>query len=123
MPRAHHTDAIAHLHGLSKLMRNDENAEPLLRKLPKRYHEIGDLLRHENRGGLVQDQNTCTPHQNFEDFDTLLFANRKLADLPIKVDRDVEAFGEFGNVSACGLEIQYSATRDVVAENQILQDG
>ena len=48
--------------------------------------EFLDLLRGQDRGGLIHDQDLCAAVEHLEDLDPLLLAHRELPDLGPRVD-------------------------------------
>ena len=65
LPLRQHGDPVGHLHDLVELVGDEEDALPLPGELLHGGHQLLDLLRGEDGGGLVKDQDLVVPGRAF----------------------------------------------------------
>ena len=72
---------------------------PSATRRSQRREQRSDLLGDEHRGRLVENEHATVPGQRLEDLDTLLLADRQVADTPLWIDRDPVARGGIRDTS------------------------
>jgi hypothetical protein len=77
---AHHAHAVADLHHLVELVRDEHDRVPLRGVAAQELEQAAGLLRRQDGGGLVHDQDAGVAEQGLEDLDLLLQADRQLVD-------------------------------------------
>ena len=75
---AKHRHAVAYRHNLVEFMGDDDNALAVLAHRTEHLEEFFGLLRSENCGGFVENENIRTAVKHLYDFDSLLFADRHI---------------------------------------------
>ena len=68
--------------------------------------QLLDLLRGEDRGRLVHDQDACPAVEQLQDLDPLLLADGELPDLRPRVDAHAELVGERGDLGLGTTDVQ-----------------
>ena len=95
----------------------------------QRGKQIRRFLRRQHRGWFIENQNSRVAIQCLENFDPLAFANRKFADLCIRIDGETELFRHLRKSLPCRPGIlppspeRLSAKSDVLQNAQILGQG
>ena len=67
-------------------MRDEDDGEALALELGQRGEQLLDLLRHEHRGGLVEDDRARSAEQDLDDLDALAVADADVLDEGVRVD-------------------------------------
>ena len=70
---------------------------PIGRELAQDGEDLPRLLRRQDRGRLVEDEDRRAPIQGLEDLDTLLPAHRQGADLRVRVHLEAELVAELAD--------------------------
>ena len=73
-------------------MGNENDREPLLFQVNELAEQLRGLLRGQNGGGLVQNQDLRAAHKRLKDFHLLLHAHRDIHDLGLGVHMQVILF-------------------------------
>ena len=68
-------------------MRDEQDGDALIAQGIQNVKKLVGFLRRQNTGRFVENQNTGTAKQRFEDFDTLLQANRQIFDQTVRINR------------------------------------
>ena len=82
--------------GLVELVGDEHDGQALALEAHQHAGQLGDALRGEHGGGLVQDQHLRAPPERLDDLDLLLLAERQRAGLGVRVELDAEHAGELG---------------------------
>ena len=77
---AHHGDRIGQVHDLAQLVGDDDDRLALVPQRPEDAEQVVGLLRGQDPGRLVQDQDVGAAIERLEDFDALLKADGQVAD-------------------------------------------
>ena len=103
------------------MWRDEEDGHALALELAQVGEQLVDLLGHEHRGGLVEDQDAGAAVEHLEDLDPLAVADAEVVDQRVGVD--VEAVG--GRAPRCvGARAEVDPTVPLlVAEDDVLEDG
>ena len=80
-PAAHDRDPVGDGHHLAELVADEHDAASVGGHRPERPEQLVDLLRGEDGGRLVHDQDPGAAVEELEDLDPLLLADRQLPDL------------------------------------------
>ena len=83
---AHDRDPVGDGHHLAELVADEHDAAAVGGHRPERPEQVVDLLRGEDGGRLVHDQDPGAAVEELEDLDPLLLADRQLPDLGGGVD-------------------------------------
>ena len=78
---AHDGDAVGDREHLVQLVADEDDAAPRRGHRPQRPEQLVDLLRRQDRGGLVHDQDAGTAIEHLQDLHPLLLADGQLPDL------------------------------------------
>ena len=92
---SHDHDPVRHLHDLPHFMRDKEYGIALRDKAADEFHQRIDLLRHQDGGRLVHDQDARVAVERFHDLYLLLHADRKVSDFCLCADSELVAVGQF----------------------------
>ena len=68
--------------------------------------EVLDLLRCQDGGWFVEDEDVCRPEQNLEDLHALLQANGQVLDQRVRVDLQPVFLIDLADLSASGIEVK-----------------
>ena len=85
--------------------------------------ELGDLLRGEGGGGLVEDQDVRAAVERLEDLHALLHADGDVLNFGVGVDGQPVALGDLHHIFARGGHVQLHALGGLGAEDNVLGDG
>ena len=119
---AHHRDPVGDGQHLAELVADEHHAPAVGGHRAERPEQFVDLLRGEDRGRLVHDQDPGPAVQQLEDLDPLLLADRELPDLRPGIDPQAELCGQPGDLSVRLAEVHAEA-RLVESEQDVLGDG
>ncbi len=86
-----HGDLVGDLEHLVQLVRDEDDGEAFALELAKVLEQLGDLLRHQHRGGLVEDEDLRAAVEHLEDLDALPVPDAEVLDQPVRLD--VQAVG------------------------------
>ena len=90
-PGAHHRDLIAQAHHLLELVGDQQNGGALLAQAIEHAKQMLGLLRRQDRGRLVQDQNPGAPVQRLENLQALAVADRQRGHALVQIDQQTGA--------------------------------
>ena len=79
---------------LVELVRDEDDRLALLLEPAEHLRQLGDALRGQHRGRLVEDQDARAAPERLDDLDLLLVAEREVGRLRVRVDLDAELVGE-----------------------------
>ena len=119
---AHHRDPVGDGQHLAELVADEHHAPAVGGHRAERPEQLVDLLRGEDGGRLVHDQDPGAAVEQLEDLDPLLLADRQLPDLRPRVDPQAELIGQPGDLSVRLAEVHAEA-RLVEPEQDVLGDG
>ena len=78
--------AVCNFHDLVQLVRNEENGLPFPCQIFHDLHQLGDLLRREDGGRLVKDQDLIVTVEHLENLRSLLHTDGDVLDLGVGID-------------------------------------
>ena len=99
-------------------MGDDQDGLPVLPHLPKDGKEALGLLRREYGSRLIENQNVRAAVEHLHDLDGLLFGDRELIDLLLRIQAEAVAIREFRELLLRGSQIVLAA---LFAEYDILR--
>ena len=107
-----------------QLVRDEDHGASVLGHGADRLEQCVCLLRCEDRGRLVQDEDARVAIERLHDLDALLFPERELPDARAGIDREPEALRELGDAPLDRALVEQKAAPDVavVAEHDVLRD-
>ena len=88
---AQDADAVGDLQDLVELVRDEDDAEALRRHAAQRLQQTARLLRREDGGRLVEDEDARAEVEQAQDLDPLLLADGELPDLGARIDAETVA--------------------------------
>ena len=91
---AQDADPVRDLHYLVELVRDEDDAEALPRHAAERLHQTPRLLRRENGGRLVQNEDPRAEIEQTQDLHSLLLADGELPDLCARIDAETVALAQ-----------------------------
>ena len=119
---AHDRDPVGDGHHLAELVADEHDAASVRDHRPERPEQVVDLLRGEDGGRLVHDQDPRAAIEQLEDLDPLLLADRQLPDLGAGVDPQAEPRGQLADLGLRSLRAKPEA-RLGQAEQDVLGHG
>ena len=120
---AQNAHAVGDLHDLVELMGDEENGLAFAGKLLHRGHQFLDLLRSQNCGRLVEDEDLIVAVEHLQNLNALLHANGDILDLGVKVDIQTVAFGDLLDLLARLFLLQKAALCRLRAEDDVVEHG
>ena len=103
-------------------MRDKEDGFAFFRKFPHRCHEFVDLLRGEDRRGLVEDQDIVVAVQHLEYLYPLLHADGDILHLGVQIHLETVFFGQGFHLCPGFLFLQEAQLRGLRAQDDVVQD-
>ena len=115
--------AVGHSHDLVQLMGDEEDALALCLEAAHDLHQLIDLLRGQNSRRLIENQNFIVAVKHFQDLDTLLHADRNIADKRIGIDLQAVFFTQRHDLFAGLVLLQEAVLCVLHAEDDVIQHG
>ena len=120
---ADHGDAVCDLAHLAQLVRDEHDRGAIVAELPHDLHKVVGLLRREDGGRLVKDEDLCVTREGLDDLDALLHANWQILDNCVGIHLEPEALSNLSHVCAGARKIEGTGKlRAFVAEHHVLGD-
>ena len=113
--------AVGHGHDLVELVRDEEDALPLLGEILHDLHQLVDLLRSEHGGRLVEDEDLIVAIEHLENLDALLHADGDVLHLRVQIHLQPVALGQLLHLFARFLLLQEAQLCRFRAEDDIVQ--
>ena len=104
-------------------MRDEDDGEPLALQLGERAEELLDLLRHEHRCRLVEDDRASTAEEHLDDLDALTIAHADVLDHGIGVHRESVVLTDLLDPLAGLGHPQHTAASGLVSQDDVLENG
>jgi hypothetical protein len=114
-------DAVGDGQDLAQLVADEDDREAGVAKPAEGRKESFDLLRHEHRGRLVEDQHAAVAVQRLEDLGTLLLPERQPIYTRLRVECDPEAL--CGRADLAARRRQVDTERAGPSEDYVLGDA
>ena len=115
-----HGDAVGDAEHLVELVRDEQDRQALLLELAQVVEELVDLLRHQHRRGLVEDEGLGTAVEHLEDLDPLAVAHAEVLDELVGVDVEAVVVGDAVDL---GAGLVADAVQLLGAQDDVLEDG
>ena len=113
--------AVCHCHDLVELVGDEEDGFALLLEPAHDLHQLIDLLRGQNSGGLIKDQDLVVAVEHLQDLHTLLHPNRDITDECIGVHTQAVLLAQ-GHDLLAGLSLlQKAQLIGLHAQNDVIQ--
>ncbi len=119
-PAPDHGDLVGDGQDLVELVGDEDDRQALGLQLTQVVEELGDLLRDQDRGRLVEDEDLGAPEQDLEDLDALPFADAQLRDQDVGVDPQSIGVRDVDDRLA---RLVADAVQLLRAEDDVLEDG
>lgn len=116
----HDAHAVADLHHLVQLVRDEDGGVALGGELAQEAEETHRLLRREHGGGLVHDEHLGVAVKGLEDLHLLLQAHGQVVDAGVGVDVEAELLDEFAGAALGGAVVEHRSHVRLVTEHQVL---
>ena len=116
-------DRVGHLADLVELVRDEDDGEALALELGEVAEQLVDLLRHEDGGGLVEDQRRRAAVEHLGDLDPLPVADAEVLDEHVGVEVEGVAVGDLADPAPGLGAVQPAALGRLAAQDDVLQDG
>ena len=117
---ADHGDAVGDAEHLVELVRDEQDRQALLLELAEVVEELVDLLRHQHRGGLVENEGLGAAVEDLEDLDPLALPHTEVCDQLVGLDVEAVAVGD---PSDLGPGLVADAVELLRPEDDVLEDG
>ncbi|GAA3420796.1 hypothetical protein GCM10018952_65220 [Streptosporangium vulgare] len=105
-------------------MGDEDDRQTLADQLAQVGEELVDLLRHEHRGRLVQDEDPGAPVEDLQDLHPLAGPDAQVLDGDVGVDAEAVRVGDLPDPPARGAEVEGDpALAGLAAEDHVLQHG
>ncbi len=116
---AEHRHPVGHLQHLVELVGDDDERLAVRLHVPHDLEQLIRLLRRQDGGRLVQDQNIRAPEQHLDDLNRLLLRNGHIVDLLVRVDVKAVLIADFLDFLAGLGQVQLS----LQTQNDVLRGG
>ena len=103
---AERRDPVGDLQHLVQLVRDEDDRLALGLERPEHLEELLRLLRGQDRGGLVEDQDVGAAIERLQDLDPLLLTDADPVDACIGVDREAVAVGQLAHAPPGGVVVE-----------------
>ena len=120
---AQHDDVIGGCHDLAQLVRDEHDADALIRQPTQHIEQMVGLLRGEHRGRLVSDQHPGIAVQRLENLDPLLRANGQVFHSGVRVDMEPEPVRQIQHPAARLCDIDHPELARLSAEHDVAHDA
>ena len=119
-----HGDPVRDRADLAQLVGDEDDRLPGLLELAHDLHQLVGLLRRQDRGRLVEDEDLGVAGERLDDLDPLLDADGQVLDQRVGVDVEAEPLGDLADPLAGGVEVERAGEPGgLVAEHDVLGDG
>ena len=95
----------------------------MIGEVAKRREQLVDLVRHEHRRGLVEDEDLGAPVEHLEDLDALLVADAEVGDQRLGIDVEAVAVGELGDPATGAADVEVGGVAGLAAQHDVLPHG
>ena len=121
---AEHGDAVGDLEHLAELVRDEDDRDALAPQRAQDLEQVQGLLRRQDGGRLVEDQDVGVPVERLHDLDALLLADSDVLDERARVHREVERLRHVGDLLLrCRLVEQDAVLDRLRPQDDVLGDG
>src|SRR5207245_2075825 len=118
-----HGDAIRDLEDLVELVADEDDARALRAKLPEHAEDLARLLRREDGGWLVEDEDPRVAVDRLKDLNALLLADGELIDAGRGLDIEPQLLREQQDpLRRLGEVEDLADANDLLSENDVLGD-
>ena len=118
---AQHRDLVRKLHHLIELVRDDDDGLAVFLHVAQNGEELFRLLRGEDGGRLVEDQDVRAAVEHLDDLHGLLLRNGHIIDLLRRIDLKAVTVADFLHFGVGGPDVQPAAL--VQAEDDVFRGG
>ena len=118
---AQDADAVADGTHLRQLVADEYDRHPVGHQRAQRGEERVHLVRHEDRGRLVEDEDPAVARERLENLDALLLPDRQLVNAGRRIDTNPEALRRIGPTAAGLVQVETHPARP--SEGKVLRDG
>ena len=120
---AQHRAAVGNRHNLRQLMGDEEDRLALCCQIAHNLHQFVNLLRRQDGGRLVENQDFVVAVEHFEDFRALLHPNGDILHLRVGVDVQPVTLGQRQHLLPRLFLLQETEFRRFNAQNDVVQHG
>src|SRR3712207_3264779 len=108
---------------LVELVRDEDDRQALALELGEVAEQLVDLLRDQDGGRLVEDQDAGVAVEHLGDLHALPVADPEVLDERVGAQAQVVALGDLPDAAPRPGQVQPAALRGLAAEDHVLQDG
>ena len=120
---AEDADPVGDLEHLVQLVRDEDDRHPAGLQVAEDLEQLERLLRREDGGRLVEDQDVRLAVERLQDLHPLLLADRDVGDQRVGVDLELELRGELADALVRGAVVEHDpGVRRLVREHDVLRD-
>ena len=101
-------------------MGNEQDRFAFFGEVAHDLHQVDNLLRGQNSGRFIENQDFVFTVQHFQDFDALLHADGDVFDLGVGVDQEAVLLREGDDFLTGFFTLQESGLRGFDAENDVV---
>jgi hypothetical protein len=121
---AQDADPVGDLEHLVQLVADEDDRLPLRRQLVDDLEQLLRLLRRQDRGRLVEDQDLRTAVESLQDLDALLLSDSDRLDARVRVHGQPERLGELAHPPRSRVVVeQDTRLRRLLRQDDVLGDG
>ena len=120
---AQNGDTVGNGHNLVELMGDEEDALAFCGKALHSGHQLVDLLRSENCGGLVENEDVVVAVKHLQNFNALLHTDGDVFDLGVKVNVKTVLLAYLLNLFAGFLFLQKAHPGGLCAKDDVIHYG
>ncbi|CAB5054488.1 unannotated protein [freshwater metagenome] len=119
---AQNDNAVSNCHDLTEFVGNKKHAHARSCQVPHHLQELVGLLRCQNCGGFIKDEQINVFAKRLENFDALLRAHRKIFDKGIWIYLKAILFRECQYFCACRFHINEDAALRLASQNNVFSN-
>ena len=119
---AHNRQPVGDLHDFVELVGDEDDGVALILEVNQLLEQFGRLLRGQNGGRLVENQNLRAAHEGFENLDLLLHADRNVDDLCLGLYMQVKPLSILLRDFNCLCVVDKKPLLRYHAEDHVLRD-
>ncbi len=116
-------DGVRHLQHLVQLVGDEDDGDAASYEATERLEEPVDLLRHEHRRRLVEDDDARVAVEDLQDLGPLLLADAEVGDEIVRVHLKAVALAELAQSLARRAHVDPPSCARLVTDDDVLPDG
>ena len=105
------------------MVADEQHREPAAGQLVDGAEQVAHLLRHQDGGGLVEDEDARAAIEHLQDLDALALAHPEVLDQRVGPHAEAVGLRDLVDARAGGAEVQPQALARLAAEDDVLEHG